>query len=84
MIERYTRDDGVVIDRQVMSDIKRELRPAQVVAVEAGTVTVEIDNGRRFEVWKRCASLDVSAVVVGDWLLCCRVEQGIIAIDEVL
>jgi hypothetical protein len=81
--ERYVNENGVVVDAEVKPDSERELKAAQVVAIGGGKVTVEFD-GRRFDIYKRLSSLDPQTVVVGDWLLCCRVEQGVVALGEVV
>ena len=79
--ERYIDERGRARDRRVMPDARRELQVARVVSL--APVVVEVD-GREFQLHKRLASINVGNVGIGTLLLCCRVEQGVIAVGEVI
>lgn len=81
MIERVVAGDGRVVERRVEADHRRPLRAVQVVSTNPYIVDVD---GREVRLFKRLRSLDVSQVTVGSWLLVCRVEQGLIAVGEVI
>ena len=76
--ERFVDGRGRVRERMVKPD---NLKVATVVSLSP--VVVEVD-GNRHTLHKRLASIDVGNVGVGTLLLCCRVEQGLIAIGEVI
>lgn len=80
--EQYVDDHGIVRSERIRDDDRRPFQVVRVVSL--APFTVETTNGRRHRLFRRLASVDVSAVAVGDWLLCCRVEQGVIVIGEVI
>ena len=77
--ETFVDDRGRLRERRVMPDERRELQVARVVSL--APVVVEL-NGRERQLHKRLTSL--SAIAVGDYILVCRVEQGLIAVGEVI
>ena len=77
--ETFVDDRGRLRERRVMPDERRELQVARVVSI--APVVVEL-NGRERQLHKRLASL--SAIAVGDYILVCRTEAGIIALGEVI
>ncbi len=79
--ERYVNADGVVIDTEVLPDTMRELQVAEVVSVAPVVVQV-LSSGRQAQLHKRLASM--AAVQVGDLVLVCRVDAGLICVGEVI
>jgi len=79
MIETFVDEQGRVIDRQVMPDEQRELMVAKVVSLSPPSVKIK---GRSQPV-PIAARLSGVTVQVDDFVLICRVEQGVIAIGKV-
>lgn len=77
-VERFVDADGVVRDRQVRPDSKRDVAVGRVVSLSPPAV--EVPGRGRVRVHARAVGLTVG---VGDWVLCARVEQGVVAICEV-
>ena len=83
MIERIVDADGRVRDREVTPDADRDTQVCRVVSLAPVVVEV-LSTGRQARLFKRLASLDVSQIGVGDLVLVVAVEQGLIALGEVV
>ena len=81
--ERFTDAQGRVRERQVVADGRRPLQVARIVSLAPVVVEV-LATGQRARLYRRLASLDVGSVGVGDLILVAAVEQGLIAIGEVV
>ena len=82
-IETHIDDRGRLRESRVRPDSKAPLQVAEVISLTPVIVEV-LATGRRAQLFKRLRSLDVAQVGVGDLLLVAKVEQGLIAIGEVV
>lgn len=82
-VETFTDDLGRVRQRQVTPDARRDGQVCRVVSLAPVVVEV-LSTGQRARLFKRLASLDVSSVGVGDLVFVVAVEQGLIAIGEIV
>lgn len=82
-VESFIDERGRVRERQVQPDDRRPLQVCRIVSLAPVVVEV-LATGQRARLFKRLASLDVPAVGVGDLVLVCQVEQGLIALGEVV
>ena len=81
--ETYIDDRGRLRESRVRPDVKAPLQVAEVISLTPVIVEV-LATGRRAQLFKRLRSLDVAQVGVGDLLLVAKVEQGLIAVGEVV
>ena len=81
--ETYIDDRGRLRESRVLPDAKAPLQVAEVISLTPMVVEV-LATGRRAQLFKRLRSLDVAQVGVGDLLLVAKVEQGLIAVGEVV
>ena len=81
--ETYIDDRGRLRESRVRPDAKAPLQVAEVISLTPVIVEV-LATGRRAQLFKRLRSLDVAQVGVGDLLLVAKVEQGLIAVGEVV
>jgi len=81
--ETYIDDRGRLRESRVRPDAKAPLQVAEVISLTPVIVEV-LATGRRAQLFKRLASLDVAQIGVGDTLLVAKVEQGLIAVGKVV
>lgn len=81
--ETHVDDQGRVREARVTPDVKAPLQVARVISMSPVVVEV-LATGRRAQLFKRLRSLDVAQVGVGDLVLVAKVEQGLIALGEVV
>lgn len=78
-VERFTDEQGRLVERQVVPDALRQVAVARVVSLSPPSVRLQ---GRRdpVRVAARVVGLTVS---VGDFVLIVRAEQGVVAVGKV-